>query len=260
MNAVTTYPIFYGTRRVTLDILRATFTPNMHPEMVRRVFPWIESQGGHIGIGGGYRPPGTQPDRPGFAKPGDSFHEGQQFPSGRWYCALDLVATNPGAVHRSPRWSEVPPEGSDWARRSGVHCNIPTEAWHMQPIPLDGFARWRDGGRLDLDHFYPIPTTPPTPTYPPVPPLPTLPPTNTQGFTMDVRSRYLILGSAGSDVRFYQRIMNDIAGQGLTLDGQYGAATVTAVRNWQGFFGLTVDGQLGPKTQASMIEIALGTS
>ena len=61
------YPMGYGTRLVTFDVLRNTFEPFMHPEAARRGFNFILHQGGKFGIGGGYRPPGAQPDRPGFA-------------------------------------------------------------------------------------------------------------------------------------------------------------------------------------------------
>ena len=65
---------------------------------------------------------------------------------------------------------------------------------------------------------------------------------------------------SGPDVKFFQRRMNDIAGQGLILDGYFGAKTTTAVKNWQRQFGLTQDGILGAATQKSIIEVGLLTS
>jgi hypothetical protein len=38
------YPISYGTRMVTFDVLRNTFAPHMHPEAARRAFNFILSQ------------------------------------------------------------------------------------------------------------------------------------------------------------------------------------------------------------------------
>lgn len=258
----TLYPIFYGTRLVTYEVLHDTFQPHMHPEAFRRGMAFIRGQEGLFGVGSGYRAPGTQPNKPGFAPPGKSFHEGQRFPSGLFYAAWDMVCVNPGGVHRTPRWSEVPAQGSHFAANCGWHMNIDTEPWHAQPIELDGWDRWVGGGRQDLRAFRPIDSTPPIvapPVQPPVPP--TQPPA--KEITVDITSRNLVEGAVGNDVKFFQRLLNDIAGQGLTLDGHYGPAMTQAVRNWQMFFGatlgLTVDGQLGPKTQKSIIEIALQT-
>lgn len=206
----TLYPIGYGTRLVTLDELRAKHEPNMHPEFAVRLFEWIAAGDGQFGIGGGFRALGSQPNKPGFAQEGKSFHQPQRFPSGLWYAAVDLVARNddgllrrifgltgsgasPDAttlrrlltvskVHRAPTWAEVPVQGSVEARRWGVHCNVGTpgtrgsESWHMQPIELDGWASWVRAGRHDLQAGYPTPgtTTPPPPATPPeiiIPPI-----------------------------------------------------------------------------------------
>lgn len=267
----TLYPMFYGTRLVTMDVLRATFTPHMHPEAARRGFNFIEDQGGVFGIGGGYRAIGNQPDKPGFAPEGRSFHQPQQFPSGLYYVAWDLVVVNPGNVHKAPARGQAPLQGTQRAVDYGVWINT-DESWHLQPIPLDGYDKWVNAGRYDLDPNYPIkilapstpeepPVDPPTPEEPPVePPVPEeppAPPVVTEGIIVQFTSRNLTQGTSGKDVAFFQRIMNDVAGQGLTLDGQYGVKTTQAVKNWQTFFGLSVDGQMGPKTQQSIIEVAL---
>lgn len=276
------YPVGYGTQMVTLDELKRRFTPNMHPEAARRGFAFIESKGGLFGIGGGYRRPGTQPNKPGFAPPGKSFHEGQQFPSGLYYVAWDMVCPNEnGGNHRAPHWAEVPRQGTDAAFDFGWHMNIDTEAWHAQPIELDGWDSWVRAGRPDLGYFQfrnevplpepeptPVPTPPdPNPIPVPEPPMPDPNPTpqpvpeppapTPQGITVQFTSRNLQQGDSGNDVKFYQGIMNRVAGQGLTEDGQFGAKTTQAVKNWQTFFGLTSDGVMGPNTQQSMIETAL---
>jgi hypothetical protein len=141
---MTLYPIGYGSQLVTMEELRAKHEPNMHPEFARRLFAWIKSRNGEIGIGGGFRT--TQPNKPGFAPDGRSFHQLQEFSGGRKaYAAVDLVARSEG-VHRAPRWHEVPAQDSAEAALWGVHCNVgnaPTgEPWHMQPIELDGWGRW----------------------------------------------------------------------------------------------------------------------
>lgn len=149
------YPYGYGADMVSLDELRARTHPDkMHPEYARRLFAWIEAQTGRIGIGGSWRPVDGQPDKPGFAPEGKSFHQSQSFPSGSWFAAVDLVARNPGGVHRSPRWDEVPAQGGVEARDWGVHANVSTEPWHMQPVELDGWQSWVNAGRPDLTINY----------------------------------------------------------------------------------------------------------
>lgn len=148
---MTLYPIGYSDDVVTIEELRARFVPKMHPEFVRRLFAWIEAQGGLIGIGGGWRPDGGQPDLPGYAPEGKSFHQNQAFADG-WlgYAAVDLVARNGPNRHRAPRWSEVPAQGSDEAEFWGVHVNVGRppggEPWHMQPIEIDGWRSWKRAG------------------------------------------------------------------------------------------------------------------
>ena len=174
---MTLYPVGYGTRMVTLEQLQEHFDVSLgirlHPAFRERIWPFLESQEGRLGIGSGARL--IQPVKPGFAPPGRSFHEKQIFASGfEGYCAFDLVATNPGGVHRAPAWSEVPVQGSAWAERVGVHCNIGTpgtpgsESWHMQPVELDGWASWIEAGRPDPVLGYLLPGVPPEPVVPPI--------------------------------------------------------------------------------------------
>jgi len=177
-DSVTTYPIGYGRQVVNFGDLRLRFEPGMHPEYARRLFNWLEAQGGKVGIGGGSRGQGEQPDEPGFAPEGKSFHQYQEFASGTIaYSAVDLVCKNGTGVHRAPRWNEVPAQGSEKAVLWGVHCNVGTpgaigsEPWHMQPIEIDGWLRWKNGGSLDPVAGYPIPGDPepepePEPTEP----------------------------------------------------------------------------------------------
>lgn len=259
----TLYPIFYGTRLVTFDVLRNTFEPHMHPEAARRGFNFILHHGGKFGVGGGRRT--VQPVAPGFAPPGMTFHMDQPFPSGLCYAAWDMVVVNPGYPHRAPTKSEVPWQGTQLGLDYGFWMNVSTESWHGQPVPLDGYMSWVNAGRPDLDYNYNIVISAPRPQpeQPPVPP--TQPPT--QGVTVQFNSRDLVEGAVGPDVKFFQRQLNEIAGQGLLLDGHYGAKTTQAVKNWQSFFKTTSDGQvlvpdgqLGAKTQQSIIEVSLQAS
>lgn len=162
------YPVGYTTQRVPLERLREIHEPRMHPEFARRLFAWIEERAGTFGIGGGWRPGGAQPDRPGFAPEGKSFHQSQEFASGVVaYCAVDLVVAVRGTDHRTPRWSEVPAQGSDEAAAWGLHCNVGapavvgSEPWHMQPVEIDGWARWDIGGRPEPVAGIPLPSDPP---------------------------------------------------------------------------------------------------
>ena len=161
---MTLYPDGYGTRLVTLEQMVATHGAKMHPEFARRFFPWIVTQGGKVGVGGGWR--SIQPAKPGFARDGESFHQDQRFASGFvGYAAVDLVHVNPGQVHRAPTWAE-----SASAPEFGLHTFIKApkpEPWHMQCIEMRGWRTWVDAGRPDPARFAlpsDAPTNPPTTT------------------------------------------------------------------------------------------------
>lgn len=160
----TLYPTGYGTRRVTLAQLRAEHHPDkMHPEYARRLFAWLESMGGRVGIGGSWRL--TQPTSgcPLCVPEGKSFHQYQDWPSGRYFAAVDLVQAHPtpGAQHIGMTWDVSIPQGSTEARKWGLHANVggpPSgEPWHMQGIEYDGWQSWVNAGRPDLTYDYPIP-------------------------------------------------------------------------------------------------------
>lgn len=162
----TVYPTRYGTRLVTIDkLFEEHHIDKMHPEFATRLRAWLIEQGGQVGIGGSWREDGSQPDKPGFAPEGKSFHQYQKFASGLIkFSAVDLVVRNPGKVHRAPKWSEVPVQGSEWAKKCGVHANVSTESWHMQPIEIDGWASWIQAGNPDPvpNYLKPPVITPPT--------------------------------------------------------------------------------------------------
>lgn len=60
-------------------------------------------------------------------------------------------------------------------------------------------------------------------------------------------SNTLRMGDKGLDVRNLQQTLND-KGYNLTVDGDFGALTQAAVKNFQRANGLTDDGVVGPKT------------
>lgn len=242
----TLYPTGYGTELVTMAELRRRHEPNMHPEDAARLFPFLASCGGLVGIGGGYRADGTQPDRPGFAKEGQSFHQLQQFTGQprRWYTAQDLVVRNEtaGGRHRAPRWSEIPAPKSATAIAWGLHCNVyPSEPWHLQPIELGGWRTWTLRGRPDLRSGYPIPARPRQ-----MAPRPT-------------QRRRLIgqLGNSPAEVAALQNVCNwwgwrDDHGRQLLPDGKFGALTGQAVASMQRTLNVADDQVYGPATAAAL--------
>ena len=230
------YPIGYATSLVPMSVLRSKHEPKMHPEFARRLFPWLESMGGQIGIGGGWRD--TQPTKPGFAPDGMSFHQSQTFASGIvGYAAVDLVARS-GLVsnHRAPTWAE-----SATAPRWGLHTFIkdPPEPWHMQPVEMRGWSTWVNAGRPDPVAGFPLPGQP-------------VPPPPSGGFVHQT----IRLGDVNADVYGAQSVCRSRANQACAVDGVFDAATDKAIRNIQTVAGLVVDGICGPKTWAVLDMLA----
>lgn len=155
-------PWGYGTSFKSVTGTRAVLEQHYHPEFVERFMAWLVFHEGKFGVGGHWRAGGAQPDKPGFAEEGKSFHQDQVYADGFvGACAVDVVAVNEGSVHRSPRWSEVPAQGSTEALRWGIHMNVgrePTgEPWHAQPVEIDGWASWDANGRPAPRVGYPFP-------------------------------------------------------------------------------------------------------
>lgn len=218
------YPMGYGTDLVTVSQMRARHMNSMEPEFARRLFNWLESKGGSIGIGGGHRT--VQPTKPGFAPPGMSFHQSQRFRDNTvWYCAVDLVHRNEGKVHRATRVSECPQQGSPEAAKWGVHINT-SESWHMQPIEVDGFQSWINGGRKRPVPGYSIPGAeqPDTPVDPP--PVVVTPPTHQGALSVVIVNGFPVInpGDTGPAALNWQRLVN-LSGAALTEDGQFGPAS-----------------------------------
>lgn len=157
-------PFGYARAEKPLSYVRTWLLEHHHPEFVERLLAWLDSKNGLIGPGGGWRAGGAQPNKPGFAPEGKSFHQDQNFNDG--FCgaaAVDLVARNGANVHRAPTWNEVPAQGSAEAAKWGVHCNVGapgqtgSEPWHMQPVELDGWQTWWNQGRPAPKPNYPFP-------------------------------------------------------------------------------------------------------
>lgn len=87
---------------------------------------------------------------------------------------------------------------------------------------------------------------------PPVKPPVTPPPTSGVKYVQAT----VKLGDVSADVYAVQAIIKLKAGQSTQVDGAFGSATDTGVKNVQKFFGLTVDGIVGPKTWAILNYLA----
>ena len=241
---ITLYPHGYGTQMLLMSEIRARHEPIMHPEYARRLFAWLESEGGRIGIGSGYRSSATQlrlwlsnPRR--FARPGNSFHEEHRWASGgSWYAAVDLVVARPGAVHRSPSWAEM-----ESAKAFGIHAFITGEPWHAQLRETRSCSDWKKAGSPD-----------PLVIALPGNPTPTPPPTGSSTI-VNVTVTTIRKGDQGGWVRKLQALLTTF-NQDVTVDGDFGPQTDTSVRAVQAFLGLTVDGVAGPQTWGVLLNIA----
>lgn len=70
--------------------------------------------------------------------------------------------------------------------------------------------------------------------------------------TYTLGSRLLKKGSAGSDVKTLQELLNQL-GAGLALDGDFGSKTETAVKAFQKKAGLKQDGKYGDQTHTALM-------
>lgn len=59
-------------------------------------------------------------------------------------------------------------------------------------------------------------------------------------------------GSSGSDVKALQKALNATTGSNLSVDGNFGSVTKSAVVNYQKSRGLTQDGTVGPQTWGAL--------
>ncbi|MGW8063887.1 peptidoglycan-binding domain-containing protein [Streptomyces ziwulingensis] len=74
-------------------------------------------------------------------------------------------------------------------------------------------------------------------------------PINGANFTIYCYPQY---GHSGAGVKALQKNSNSCYGAGLALDGEFGQATRTAVRNVQSRIGAAVDGVYGRETMGKM--------
>ena len=255
----TRYPVGYGRQTMTMPEMQARYGRLMHPEFARRLFNWLEAQGGDIGCGGGWR--STPNSCSAASRAGRSFHQTQQYASGfTGYAAMDLVVRNGDNVHRAPRWSEVDKQGSAEAKTWGVHANISSETWHYQCIEMDGFGTWVTNGRKDPVSGRPIPggDVPPTPPAPnPDWPETDFPASEYGLYPLNKNKEAIFQGDAHPSpnelTEYAQAVMtNQCHINAGGIDGYFGKQTTDATKQLQGWNGLTQDGIIGPQTWACL--------
>lgn len=262
---MTTYPYGYSGSpqgmgsMLTFEQLAAKATvAKLDPEFRRRVFALMAAAaaaGVPLGVGTGWR---IQPkNKPGFAAPGNSNHEG--FPAD---------GTSGGAVAADM----VPNVSWPWMEanvaRFGLRTfrNVNSEPWHIQPaeIPTSRNRRttpWKLAPIALPDDVAP-PTPPPPVTPPPVvaPPPPVTPP-NTTRYNVNANVQDLKPTDTPEIynrevVKICQGIVNTRSRSPqdyLVGDGIYGIHTIAAVMDFQRATGLDPDGWVGPQTWAKLL-------
>lgn len=75
----------------------------------------------------------------------------------------------------------------------------------------------------------------------------------TSGGTCEVTVKVVKSGVKGECVKTVQRLLNDLVGAGLTVDGSCGSKTTAAIKSFQKSKKLTQDGHCGPATWNKLI-------
>lgn len=233
------------------ELLTKRTVYNLHPEVQRRFHAMILTAynlGIPLGIGTGWRIQ-PNPPPPGFAKPGNSWHESCPVsPNSATALAIDTVP------NVSWPWME------EHARNFGFRTfrAVNNEPWHIQPIEISASRKyattlpdlytWHLPG--EWPNVPPPPVVEPPPVTPPVePPVqPPVTPPSTGVFRVDGYRKTVQQGSQGKMAKMCQQQINLIAGQGVVEDGDFGPQSVAALKNVQTVLGCGADGQCGAKT------------
>lgn len=228
----------YRPYQVQLNAFVARYTPTFDPT-VNIGTNYVRIWNGHTY----YQKKGTVP----CAVPGTSNHG--------WGLAVDVAVYNPALAHvvnvkNYPtvwQWLltyadafgfswENPNEGVDdmhlhyWAGDNIQHGVLEIEAWLASG-----------------DHSTPPPIGSPIPA--PSSPFGLWPTT--------ANKRRLSLGASGADVGYLQQVLAKVGLYTLKIDQQFGPKTETAVRVFQGHYGLVVDGVVGNQTWPVVDKVAL---
>lgn len=225
-----------GTMLTWEQMMTKSTVRNLHPEVRRRFHALIEGAaavGIPLGVGTGWR---VQPDPPppGFARPGNSWHES---------CPVSPVSVTALAI------DTVPSISWDWMEERAQHYGLRTfryvnrEPWHVQPAEIPGGRRYAT--TLPPLRVWDLPGPPSIPSAPRPPATSGVFPVN--GYRMVVQE-----GSSGKMAKLCQQQINLLSGQGVTEDGQFGSQSTTALRNLQTVLGVKADGLCGPRTWQAM--------
>lgn len=217
----------------------------LHPEMRRRFKALVEhlaTRGVVLGVGTGWR---VQPaNKPGFASPGNSWHEGVPVESKANALAIDTVPAS--------SWDAMEAELARFGLRSFRHVN--NEPWHIQLIEIPA-------GRKYATTLPPIKTwnLPQIGTGGGEPTTPT-PPTTTTNYDPAPQPT-LKEGSSGPEVVDLQNQCNFWGwGDVGKADGQFGPRTKAAVQEMQTVLKLTSDGIYGPQSAKALQSFLKGMS
>ena len=246
MAADTTYPYGYarppdggpqgmGTQLTWDQMMTKKTVYNLHPEVQRRLHALIEyaaSERVPLGVGTGWRVQ-PNPPPPGFAKPGNSWHES---------CPVSPPSGSALAI------DTVPNVSWDWMERNcaafgfRTFRNVNNEPWHIQPTEIS--AGRKNASTLPPLQTWPLPTEPP-PTPPPTPPPGPPAPNDWVTWVMD-NQPVLRKGANGAFVRRMQHLL---AAAGFmneantsNYDGKFGSGTETALNSFKQAAGGGADG------------------
>ena len=234
----TTFPYGYagspagmGTLLTWDQMMTKSTVYKLHPEVQRRLRALMEgaaAAGVPLGPGTGWRVQ-PNPPPPGFAKPGNSYHEG--FPA-------DGVSGNAMAIDMVPNvsWNWMQANCAAYGFRTFRTVN--NEPWHIQPSEIPTGRNFATVAP-PLQRFN-LPGTPAPPTPGPAP-------------AVDYPRPTLRVGSTGGEVvelinhlKFWSwypaQYMSDVN------DGKFGKRTETGVKNMQVALKVGVDGVYGPQT------------
>jgi peptidoglycan hydrolase-like protein with peptidoglycan-binding domain len=225
-----------GTMLTWSEMMTKATVNRLHSEVQRRLLALIYyayTVNVPLGVGTGWR---VQPDPPppGFALPGNSWHES---------CPVKPTSSSALAIDTVPNiswnWMEA------WCGHFGFRTFrfIGNEPWHIQPIEIPASRRFAT--TLPPLYRWEFPDLPAWPT-PPSPPSPS------GVFSVEGYRKTVKQGSTGKMAKMCQQQMNLIAGQGVVEDGNFGSQSVAALKNIQAVLGVPADGICGQQTWQAM--------
>lgn len=162
-------------------------------------------------------------------------------------------------IWRPPGTSGRPADSDGWKLQKPASSGM-GQAWalwlHIEFLP----AALTDGRSVEERLDPGVITTPPQPAPPTVINPPVTPPVLQPGATtvINVEVTTVRRGSTGPAVKRLQALLTANFGQTVTVDGNYGPQTTTAVLNVQRFFGLTADDVVGPQTWGIVLGLPRG--